>query len=82
MTERTPCESCGMPIEAGPYCQYCTDSEGNLQEFEERLARMTQWMRRSGDGLSVTEAETRALEHMAAMPAWRRHPALLARRSE
>ena len=37
--DRSPCQSCGMPIEAGPYCQYCIDESGNLQTFEERFAR-------------------------------------------
>ena len=78
---KTPCESCGMPIEAGPYCQYCIDEEGNLQAFEERLERMTQWMRRTQDGLSQEAAELKALDHMATMPAWRNHAALLARRA-
>ena len=30
------CESCGMPVESGTYCQFCTDADGNLQAFEER----------------------------------------------
>ncbi len=77
----TPCESCGMPIEAGPYCQYCVDEDGNLQAFEERLARMAQWVRRRTAGVSDAQAQTQALEYMATMPAWRSHPELLARRS-
>lgn len=67
----TTCESCGMPIEAGPYCQYCIDEEGKLQTFTERLERMSQWMRRTRDGLTNDEAEALALDHMATMPAWR-----------
>jgi len=70
-----------MPIEAGPYCQYCVDESGNLQTFEERLARMTQWMRRTRDGLSQEEVESQAVEYMATMPAWRDHPQLMARRA-
>ena len=31
------CESCGMPIESGRYCGYCTDETGALQPFEERF---------------------------------------------
>lgn len=77
----TPCQSCGMPVEAGPYCPYCVDEHGNLQAFEERLARMAQWMRRSTPGLSQAEAEARALDSMATMPAWRGHPGLAARRT-
>jgi hypothetical protein len=75
----TPCQSCGMPIEAGPYCRYCVDEQGNLQTFEERFARMAQWMRRTRPELSQPEAEAQALDYMATMPAWRGHPGLLAR---
>lgn len=79
----TTCESCGLPIEAGAYCQYCVDQEGNLQAFEERLERLSQWIRRTqGGDLSPASAERQALDHMATMPAWRNHPALLSRRSQ
>ena len=36
------CESCGMPIESGPYCQHCVDDKGSLMSFEERFERMVQ----------------------------------------
>jgi hypothetical protein len=36
------CESCGMPIESGPYGQYCVDDHGKLQAFDERFERMVQ----------------------------------------
>jgi hypothetical protein len=81
-SETTNCESCGMPVEAGPYCQYCVDEHGNLQVFEERLERLSQWIRRTGpDELSQSEAETKALQYMATMPAWRHHPKLSVRRT-
>jgi len=41
-----PCESCGMPIETGRYCGYCTDETGALQSFDERFERMTAWQAR------------------------------------
>ena len=28
------CESCGMPIESGPYCPHCTDADGALVEVD------------------------------------------------
>jgi hypothetical protein len=31
MTTAHACESCGMPIETGRYCDYCTDENGSLQ---------------------------------------------------
>jgi hypothetical protein len=73
------CESCGMPIDSGVYCQYCTDATGNLQEFDERLTRMAQWTLRQGQAKTPAEAEQRALAYMATMPAWKDHPKLAAR---
>ncbi len=70
------CESCGMPIEVGPYCGHCLDEHGALQTFDERLARMSQWARRHEPGLSDADAEARTLAYMATMPAWRDHPEL------
>ena len=48
MTTSTPCESCGMPIKAGPYCEYCVDSSGRLQDFDTRFERMVGWAQRTG----------------------------------
>ncbi len=45
-TPTISCESCGMPIETGHYCQYCTDADGNLQDFDTRFAAMVGWQRR------------------------------------
>jgi hypothetical protein len=73
------CESCGMPIESGVYCQHCTDATGKLQEFDERLKRMAQWTLRQGQAKTPAEAEQRALAYMATMPTWRDHPKLAAR---
>ena len=74
-----PCQSCGMPIESGPYCQHCVDDEGKLQVFEERLERMIQWSRRENPDLDEAANERKTLEYMATMPAWREHAALKAR---
>ena len=77
--KQTPltCESCGMPIESGHYCQYCTDADGNLQDFDIRFAGMVDWQARHNPGATreQLEAETRA--HMATLPAWRNHPKLV-----
>jgi hypothetical protein len=72
----THCESCGMTIEAGPYCQYCTDENGELQDFDERFARMVQFMMRRDTSLTREQAEVRTREYMATMPAWRNHPGI------
>ncbi len=85
MSTETSCLSCGMPLtsaadhargdEAIPYCVHCTTESGELQPFEERFDRMTQWAMRK-DGLDRSAAELRTRAHMRSMPAWRDHPAL------
>jgi len=81
----TTCESCGMPMAmaddhapghpASAYCRHCSTPAGDLQAFEERFTRMTQWeMRLHGVDRAAAEAATRA--YMRQMPAWRGHPAL------
>jgi hypothetical protein len=73
------CESCGMPIESGPYCQYCVDVHGTLQPFEERFERMVQWQLRQKPDLARAQAERETLVYMAKMPAWRDHPRVAGR---
>lgn len=75
------CESCGMPVESGTYCQYCTDAEGNLQAFDERFERMVGWQARETPDAPRAEIEAKTLAYMSTMPAWRDHPDLLARTS-
>ncbi len=70
----TNCESCGMPIEAGPYCNYCVDDAGKLQPFDERFERMVQWQMRHKPELDRKSAENDTLQYMAKMPAWKDHP--------
>jgi hypothetical protein len=72
--ESQRCESCGMPIESGPYCNYCADEAGKLQPFEERFARMVQWMERHEAGIDRAAAEKKTLAYMGTMPAWKNHP--------
>jgi len=80
-TSKTTCQSCSMPIESGPYCQYCTDAEGHLQPFTERFERMVQWQARRAPDASRAELEQQTLDFMATMPAWKDHPELIARRA-
>lgn len=68
-----------MPIESGPYCQYCVDEQGKLQAFEERFERMVQWQLKKKPNLARAEAERETLAYMAKMPAWREHPRVTAR---
>jgi len=80
MTTTAACESCGMPIETGRYCGYCTDEDGALQSFEERFERMTAWQARRNPGASRQEIERQTLDYMATMPAWQDHPRVTASR--
>jgi len=67
------CESCGLPIETGRYCQYCVDETGALQDFDTRFGRMVDHLLRERGGERVA-AEHDTLAHMATLPAWRDHP--------
>lgn len=73
------CESCGMPIESGPYCGYCVDEHGNLQAFEERFERMVSWQARQEPGASREQLEESTLAYLARMPAWQNHPQVAGR---
>lgn len=73
------CESCGMPIDNGCYCQHCLDPQGQLQDFDTRFERMVQWALREDASVGREEAERRTLAYMARMPAWTNHPRVLAR---
>jgi DNA-binding MarR family transcriptional regulator len=74
MTTTSSCDSCGMPIESGRYCGYCTDESGELQSFEQRFARMAAWQARRDPAASQQDIERQVLDYMATMPAWRDHP--------
>lgn len=76
MESQISCESCGMPIETGRYCQHCVDAEGKLQSFDERFRRMVGWMLSKEPALPRAEAEARTRAHMRTMPAWKDHPKL------
>ncbi len=74
MSTTATCESCGMPLETGRYCDYCTDEHGELQSFDERFARMVDWQARRSPGTDRADLERQTLDYMATMPAWRDHP--------
>ena len=85
MMTTTTCESCGMPLGADadhalsdpsiPYCNYCTDETGALEEFDSRFDRMVQWSIRQ-DGLDREAAEAKTRDYIRTMPAWSGHPRL------
>jgi hypothetical protein len=74
------CESCGMPVDAGRYCEHCVDESGRLQDFDTRFDRMVSWVMRGDAQLSRADAERQTIAYMATMPAWREHPTVVARR--
>ena len=76
MTTNLTCESCSMPIESGHYCEYCTDENGNLQDFDTRFAAMVDWQQRRTPDASRETIETETRNYMSGMPAWRNHPKL------
>lgn len=78
MGDNHGCESCGMPIESGRYCDYCTDADGQLQAFDERFERMVAWQARREPGASRADLEAKTLAYLATMPAWRDHPRVVA----
>jgi hypothetical protein len=80
MSQTHSCESCGMPIENGAYCQYCVGGDGKLQPFDERFERMVQWQGRQKPGAARATLERETLEYMAEMPAWKDHPRVKARK--
>jgi hypothetical protein len=70
------CESCGMPVDVGPYCLHCVDENGQLQSFDERLGRLTDYILARSAGIGRDGAERQARAYMRTMPAWRGHPEL------
>jgi hypothetical protein len=70
------CESCGMPVDEGPYCRHCVDRNGSLQSFDERLRRATDFILAQNPDLDRAGAERQARASMRLMPAWRDRPEL------
>lgn len=75
-TPTLSCESCGMPIETGHYCAYCTDADGDLLAFDTKFAGMVDWQARRTPEASRAELERATAEYMSTMPAWRDNPRL------
>jgi hypothetical protein len=63
------CESCGMPIKEGKYCQYCAP-DGVLKSKEEVREGWVSFTVKS-EGILREEAEKKVDEAMAKMPAWK-----------
>ena len=73
------CESCGMPMKkaedfggqniGNKYCRYCTDNEGNLKPFEEKLNDFKEFIMKTND-FGEEQAFKIAKENLLKMPAW------------
>jgi len=70
------CESCGMSIDDGTYCQYCVNEKGELKAFDELFERMVQWTVKEEKNISHEDAKIKTRAYMRAMPAWKNHPSL------
>lgn len=76
----TQCIACGMPMnkkddfamgdETKNYCRYCTNSDGSMQNFEQKLISLTDFIVRT-QGLDQTAAKETAKSMMKNLPAWK-----------
>lgn len=74
------CESCGMPMTnpgdfgggniENKYCVYCTDKNGALKPFDQKLEEMAGFIMKNTD-VSNEKAIEMAKENMAKQPAWK-----------
>lgn len=74
------CESCGMPIQKpsefgggktdNKYCVHCTDQNGNLLSYQEKLLGSINFIKSRMD-ISDSEAKKMAIENLSKMPAWK-----------
>lgn len=74
------CESCGMPVQTRRYCPYCTDADGRLQSFEDKLADLIELRLSEHPWQTRQEAQQSTLDYMSLMPAWRDHPRITGHR--
>lgn len=77
------CIACGMPMEkpedyamgdeSKAYCRYCSREDGSMQNYEEKLESMTQFIVRT-QGLARATAQDSAEEMLSRLPAWKDRP--------
>ena len=70
MSEARGCESCGMTIDDGTYCEHCTDDKGALRSFEQVFEGTVTGYFMGMQQMPRDEAEQAAKEHLSKMPAW------------
>lgn len=74
------CIACGMPMkekedfamgdESKDYCKFCARPDGTMQNYEEKLEGMTEFIVKT-QGLDRNAAGDAAREMMAKLPAWK-----------
>lgn len=74
------CESCGMPMKKkedfggqnprNKYCRFCTDEQGVLKTYEEKVNDFKNLLMKTQD-LSETQAVKMAKESLMQFPAWK-----------
>ncbi len=78
--EQKVCESCGMPMKMpedfggqnpnNKYCKYCTDENGNLKSFNEKIHDLKNLFMRT-QNLGEPQALKLAKEYLIKQPAWK-----------
>ena len=78
--ENKICESCGMPMKStddfggkfskNKYCKYCTDNQGNLKSYNEKVADFKNLFIKTND-FGIEQAEKMAKEKLKQFPAWK-----------
>ena len=77
--EHKICESCGMPMKKiedfgsqnseSKYCKYCTDNQGKLKSYVEKIEDFKNLILKTND-FGEEQAEKMAKEHLKQFPAW------------
>ena len=78
--EEKKCESCGMPIKTDSdhgasnpdnlYCKFCTNQEGVLKPYEEKVSDFQSLLLKTND-ISEEEAILMAKDILKDFPAWK-----------
>lgn len=53
-----------------PYCRFCTNESGDLKSYEKVKEGLTQYIIQI-QGIEKDQAEKKAIEGLASMPAWK-----------
>lgn len=78
--ETKTCESCGMPMKKtedfgggnsqNKYCRFCTNNQGELKPYEEKVNDFKNLLMKTQD-LNESKALTMAKEALKQFPAWK-----------